>query len=189
MRRVLGVVAVLALVGCGGAGLCRKPGDISWHACGLEEVTAWDWEPESAVGRPRVSALYARVAYRGDVPALAAVEGRPLGTLQVRGLRESVTQADLVRIARLEGAERGGTHVVRVERGAIAGETTVRGAGSATCWGQWCAASSSATAHTEQYAAATFLVIHVPADRWDELPRELRPQPRPAVRQQGAAEK
>ena len=149
------------------------------------------YEPHTAQQRARTVDV-AVVAYRGDIDALAAVEGEPVGTVVVEG--DYGDDATFEAEARKVAAEKGGTHVIAAARDAadvkevdrfatknrrfahamsgFGDEKRCREGDMRACAQQL---EDPTVYKTRHIRLVSYVVVAVPPGRWADLPAALRP--------------
>ncbi|MFT3775175.1 MAG: hypothetical protein QM820_58250 [Minicystis sp.] len=138
----------------------------------------------------KTGAAYAPLVYRavrceeGEVPAVLAAGGMPIGTIAARSITVTATNDDLFEKALRAAGQNGGTHVVLTERGIESFTVTNPGTVQKRCvqTGDAVDCQRTYTPPTEttyEKPTAKFIVLRVPPERWGLLPPQLRPAAAP----------
>ena len=116
----------------------------------------------------------------GEVNAVLAAGGMPIGTIATRSLTVLATSDDLFEKALRTAARNGGTHVVLTERGIESFTVTNPGRVEKRCVNDGYAIDcqrtyTPPTQTTYEKPTAKFIVLRVSPERWGALPPSLRP--------------
>jgi len=120
----------------------------------------------------------------GEVDAVLAAGGLPIGTISARSLAVIATSDDVVEKALRNAARSGGTHAVLTERGMESFTVTNPGRVEKRCVRDGdvvdCQRTfTPPTQTTYEKPTAKLVVFRVPPERWAALPPTLRPVPAP----------
>lgn len=149
---------------------------VALAACGASTSVEFTPRDRSAALPPAIVER-AALAFQDDAALLAAAGAVILGSLELAG-STTAEPAELRTSAAVEGARRGGTHVlIAVERtdeewDQITADGTRRWADGNQIRSQ----PTEGTTIAHETARGLFIVIRVPPERWPELPAPLRPR-------------
>jgi hypothetical protein len=139
-------------------------------ACVNTEYTPY--RAEYGEGLPRVTDI-AVLAQRGDVEALVAAGGFPIGTMTGYGNAYASHSAVESRV-RESAAERGATHILFASSWVSTSYTPV--SATTKCTGNTCNTTTTGGEEISKPRAG-YVLVRVPLERWVELHLALQPKP------------